>query len=97
MIVAFKDAGTEDVFNGQRTKAARHACPESLWKVAARKLEQLDSVVALHELRVPPGNRLEALSGDRRGQYSIRINNQYRICFTWSDRGPDQVEIADYH
>jgi proteic killer suppression protein len=68
-----------------------------LWKVATRKLDQLDSVIALDELRAPPGNRLEALSGNRRGQYSIRINEQYRICFIWTDSGPAQVEIADYH
>ena len=78
MIVAFKDKGAEDIFNGENTKAARKACPESLWKIAVRKLDQLDSVTALNELSVPPGNRLEALTGDRKGQHSIRINNQYR-------------------
>ena len=72
MIVAFKDAGTEDVFNGKNSKAARKACPESLWKTAIRKLDQLDSVTTLSELHVPPGNRLEALAGDRKGQHSIR-------------------------
>lgn len=97
MIVSFKDRGTEDVFNGLNTKAARKTCPESLWKVASRKLDQLDSVTTLAELRIPPGNRLEALFGDRRGQHSIRINDQYRICFVWSDPGPDDVEIVDYH
>jgi proteic killer suppression protein len=66
-------------------------------KIAARKLDQIDSVIALHELRIPPNNKLEALSGDRKGQYSIRINDQYRICFLWSEKGPDQVEIVDYH
>lgn len=97
MIVVFKDQGTEDIFNGENTKAARRTCPESSWKVAARKLDQLDSVTTLDELRVPWGNRLEALTGDRKGQHSIRINEQYRICFIWSDQGPDEVEIADYH
>lgn len=97
MIVAFKDKGTEDIFDGKNTKAARKACPESLWKVAARKLDQLDSVTALNELQIPPGNRLEALSGDRKGQHSIRINDQYRICFVWTELGPDNVEIVDYH
>ncbi|MBI4770277.1 MAG: type II toxin-antitoxin system RelE/ParE family toxin [Chloroflexi bacterium] len=97
MIQAFKDAGTEDVFNGGSTRAARKTCPERLWKTAVRRLDQLDSVTALHELRVPPGNRLEALTGDRRGQHSIRINDQYRICFIWTELGPDQVEIVDYH
>jgi len=97
MIVSFKDEGMEDVFNGKNTKAARKTCPESLWKVAVRKLDQLDSVTALNELRIPPGNRLEALTGDRKGQHSIRINEQYRICFAWTASGPDKVEIVDYH
>lgn len=69
----------------------------SLWKVAFRKLDLLDSVVSLKDLRVPPGNRLEALSKNREGQYSIRINDQYRICFTWTELGPAEVEIVDYH
>ena len=97
MIQSFKNAGTEDVFNGENTRAARRTCPDSLWKVAARKLDQLDSVVSLDELRVPPGNQLEALSGDRKGQHSIRINQQYRVCFAWTDLGPAEVEIVDYH
>jgi toxin HigB-1 len=97
MIQSFKNTGTEDLFNGENTKSARRICPESLWKVAARKLDQLDSVVSLDELRVPPGNLLEALSGDRKGQHSIRINQQYRVCFTWTDLGPTQVEVVDYH
>jgi proteic killer suppression protein len=97
MILTFKNAGTEDVFNGVDTRYARKACPKSLWKVAARKLEQLDSVVSLNELRIPPGNRLEALTGDRQGQHSIRINERYRICFFWTDAGPENVEIVDYH
>jgi proteic killer suppression protein len=97
MIVAFKDKGTEDIFNGENTKAARKTCPETLWKVAARKLDQLDSVTALNELRVPPSNHLEVLTSNRKGQHSIRINDQYRVCFIWTDSGPDQVEIADYH
>jgi len=66
-------------------------------EIAARKLDQIDSVIALHELRIPPNNKLESLSGDRKGQYSIRINDQYRICFVWTESGPDQVEIVDYH
>jgi len=97
MIVAFQDQGTEDIYNGANTKAARKTCPESLWKVAARKLDQLDSVTALEELRIPPGNRLEPLTGNRKGQHSIRLNDQYRICFVWTEKGPDQVEIVDYH
>ena len=97
MIRSFKNSGTEDIFNGENTRAARKTCPESLWKVAARKLDQLDSIISLHELDMPPGNRLEALSGDRKGQHSIRVNEQYRICFVWTDLGPDEVEIIDYH
>jgi proteic killer suppression protein len=97
MITSFKNEGTEDIFNGQNTKASRKICPESLRRVAVRKLDQLDSVQALEELRIPPGNRLEALTEDRKGEHSIRINNQYRICFTWTNSGPDNVEIVDYH
>ena len=97
MIQSFKNRGTEDIFNGSNTKDARKCCPISLWKIAGRKLDQLDSVTSLQELRIPPGNQLEALLGDRAGQYSIRINAQYRICFLWLEVGPDQVEIVDYH
>ena len=97
MIQSFKDAGTEDIFDGKNTRNARNACPTSLWKIAARKLDQLDSVTMLQELRIPPGNQFEALLGNRKGQHSIRINNQYRICFKWTDLGPDLVEIVDYH
>jgi proteic killer suppression protein len=97
MIQSFKNEGTEDIFNGENTKEARKIYPMSLWKVTARKLDQVDSVTALHELKIPPGNKLEALAGDRKGQYSIHINDQYRICFIWTDAGPDQVEIVDYH
>jgi proteic killer suppression protein len=97
VIQNFKTKGTEDIFNGIHSRAARHTCPETVWRVAARKLDQLDSVESINELRIPPGNRLEELSGDRTGQYSIRINDQYRICFLWVVSGPDQVEIVDYH
>ena len=97
MILSFKDGGTEDIFNGKRTKKARKSCPEKLWKIARRKLDILDSVANLQELLIPPGNRLEALKGERIGQYSIRINDQYRICFKWREQGPDEVEIIDYH
>ncbi len=97
MIQSFKDKGTEDIFNGNNSKDARKTCPQSLWKIATRKLDQLDSVKHLSELRVPPNNKLEALKKDRKGQYSIRINDQYRICFTWQEYGPEKVEITDYH
>jgi proteic killer suppression protein len=65
--------------------------------MAQRKLDQLNAVVSLGSLRIPPGNRLQALHGNREGQHSIRINDQYRICFAWTDEGPEQVEITDYH
>jgi toxin HigB-1 len=97
MIIRFKDKGTEDIFNGVTSKAARKVCPQSLWRIAARKLELLDSVIERDELKVPPGNRLEALSGDRKGQHSIRVNEQYRIRFKWTKAGPDEVELTDYH
>ena len=97
MIRSFKNKATEDVFNGKATKVALRLCPKSLWKIAVRKLDQLDSALLLDELRVPPGNRLEALSGNRQGQYSIRINDQYRICFQWTETGPTDVDITDYH
>jgi len=97
MIRTFRDTGTQDIFNGENTKDARKTCPMSLWKVAARKLDQLDSVAILKELKIPPGNQLESLVGDRKGQYSIRINEQYRICFVWTNLGPEQAEIVDYH
>lgn len=97
MIRSFRAAGTEDVFNGRNTRAARRVCPRDLQGVAARKLDQLDSVERLDELRLPPGNHLEALWADRKGQHSIRINERYRICFRWTDLGPSEVEIVDYH
>ena len=97
MIVSFKNRASEDIFNGKNTKDSRKLCPRSLWKIASRKLDQLDSVSTLEELRVPPGNRLERLSGNRLGEYSIRINDQYRVCFKWEDSGPYEVEITDYH
>ena len=97
MIRTFKYTGVEDIFNGINSPTARRICPQNLWKIAVRRLDLLDSVSALQELRIPPGNQLEALGGDRKGQYSIRINNQYRICFFWTEQGSDQVEIVDYH
>jgi len=97
VIGSFRDRATEDLFNGRNSKAARKALPRRLWKLAARKLDQLDSATYLDELRVPPGNFLEALKRDRAGQHSIRINKQYRICFEWADDGPEQVEVTDYH
>lgn len=97
MISSFRNSATEDIFNGVASKAALKLCPRAIWRVATRKMDQLDSVITLDELKVPPGNRLEALKGDRKGQYSIRINEQFRICFVWTDHGPAEVEITDYH
>jgi toxin HigB-1 len=97
VIHSFADAGTEDVFDGISSKEARSVCPFELWAVARRKLTQINRVRDLTELAVPPGNRLERLKGDRAGQYSIRINDQYRVCFRWKEGYADEVEIADYH
>lgn len=97
VITSFRDSGTEDVFNGKDSRAARRACPVNIWNVARRKLEQLNAVPRLESLRVPPGNQLEPLRGNRVGQHSIRINDQYRLCFRWTELGPADVEITDYH
>lgn len=97
VIRSFGDSGTEDIFNGVPSRRARAACPISLWPIARRKLDQLNRVRDFTELRNPPGNRLERLRGDREGQYSIRINDRYRICFRWEDGYADKVQITDYH
>jgi len=97
MIVSFKNEDTEDIFNGKNMKAMRKTWPESLWKIAVRQLDQLESVMALEELRIHPGNCLEPLGGDRSGQHIVHINDPYRVCFRWSESGPEQVEFMDYH
>jgi toxin HigB-1 len=97
VIASFRDKGTEDLFDGRDTKQARKACPSDLVRVARRKLDQLNQAAALADLRAPPGNHLEKLTGEREGQYSIRINDQWRVCFRWGDSGAEDVEIADYH
>lgn len=97
MIQSFRDDGTRDLFDREDSKAARKACPRTLWNVAVRKLDQLNQAHALQDLRAPPGNRLEALHGKRKSQYSIRINDQYRVCFRWSESGPSHVEVTGYH
>lgn len=71
--------------------------PSDLFRVAVRKIAMLEAATKIEDLRVPPGNRLEALSDDRKGQHSIRINDQWRVCFIWTDNGPEDVEIVDYH
>jgi proteic killer suppression protein len=93
MIRSFKDQATETVFNGESPKGF----PSGLVRVARRKLGYLDAAVDLRDLRVPPGNRLEALKGTRQGQHSIQVNDQFRICFRWTPQGPTDVEITDYH
>jgi proteic killer suppression protein len=93
MIRSFKDSLTEDVFNG----VVRRGFPADLIKVARRKLRFLHAAHMLADLRVPPGNRLESLKGDRAGRYSIRVNDQFRICFVWTSEGPEEVELIDYH
>ena len=97
MIQSFFDQASEDIFNGVSSRTARKKLPQALWRIAHRKFDQLDSVETLTDLKIPPGNRLEILRGDRKGQHSIRINDQYRICFIWSEKGPEQVEVVDYH
>ncbi len=92
MLQTFRCAQTEALFNGRRV--ARFVNFEA---VALRKLQQLHAATALEFLRVPPGNRLEALTGDRQGQHSIRINDQWRVCFVWREGHAHNVEIVDYH
>jgi proteic killer suppression protein len=92
-IRSFRDRKTQAVFRGQCPKGF----PTDLFRVARRKLAILDAAIALDILRVPPGNMLEALKGDRKGQHSIRINDQFRICFRWTDAGPEDVEVTDYY
>lgn len=93
MIKSFGSKVEEAVFNGKCPKGF----PADLFKVARRKLHMVDAAANLGDLRSPPGNHLEALSGDRAGQHSIRINDQFRICFRWTDAGAESVEITDYH
>jgi proteic killer suppression protein len=97
VIRSFRGRGTEDIFDGVDSSMARRTCPGNLWQVARRKLDQVNRVRDLSELAVPPGNHLERLRGDRKGQHSIRINDQYRICFRWEAGDVYEVEIADYH
>ena len=97
MIASFANAATEDIFDGRNSADARRLLPRELWKTAVRKLDQINVATELGDLRVPPGNRLEALRADRKGQHSIRINDQYRVCFAWTDSGAESVEVVDYH
>ena len=93
MIISFADRDTERLFDRQQVRRF----PTALRNVMLRKLLLLDAAVALDELRVPPGNRLEKLKGDRAGEHSIRVNQQWRVCFRWKDGAAHDVEIVDYH
>lgn len=97
MIKSFHDRGTEDIFDRKNTREARQTCPQQIWTVAQRKLDQINAVVLLDSLRIPPGNKFEALKDDRIGQHSLRINDKFRICFIWRDDWAEDVEITDYH
>ncbi len=92
MIKSFKSKETETLFRLERSRRWK-----SIERPALRKLVQLDLAVNINDMRAPPGNQLEALVGDRKGQWSIRINDQFRICFRWTEDGPEDVEIVDYH
>lgn len=92
MIKSFKSKETENLFRLERSKRLAR-----IERQALRKLAQLDLAARLDDMRVPPGNRLEALSGDRQGQWSVRINDQFRLCFRWTTDGAEDVEIVDYH
>lgn len=93
MIRSFNDRETELVWDGVRSRKL----PSDIQAIALRKLRLVNQANVLNDLRIPPGNRLEALKGSRTGQHSIRINDQWRICFIWSEGGPSHVEIVDYH
>ena len=96
MIRTFADETTRDIWNGTKSKPARRL-PRELWPIVRRKLDQLDAVTRLEDLRVPPGNRLHALGGDLRGFHALRVNDQYRIVFRFE--GPDAIDVqcTDYH
>lgn len=93
MIKSFRDKLTEAVFNGESPKGF----PADLVKVSRRKLRYLNAATALNDLKAPPGNNLKALEKDRAGQHSIKVNDQFRVCFVWTHEGPKDVEIVDYH
>lgn len=93
MIIGFASKDTEHVWLGEISHKLHH----DIQRVALRKLFMLDKAISLNDLRIPPANRLESLKGNRKGQHSVRINNQWRICFKWTENGPNAVEIVDYH
>ena len=96
MIRSFADDSTREVWNGVNSKAARRI-PTALWPVVRRKLDQIDTVTKLDDLRVPPGNRLHALEGDRTGYHAVRVNDQYRIVFRFDGENANDVRCTDYH
>lgn len=96
VIASFADATTQDLFDGLNSKAARKI-PKPLWPVIARKLDMINTAHELKDLASPPGNRLEALKGERAGFHGIRVNDQYRIVFRWSAGSVYEVQVADYH
>ena len=93
MIVSFKDKETEKIWNEEYSKRF----PKDIQKLCLRKLILINRVIDLNDLRIPPGNRLEQLSGDRKGQFSIRVNDRFRICFSWNNGNASDLEITDYH
>ena len=93
MIKSFKDAETDKIYHRERSRKS----PSDIQQVALRKLRMINNAINLNDLRIPPANRLEKLAGDRKGQYSIRINDQWRICFEWRNSDAFNVEITDYH
>jgi proteic killer suppression protein len=93
MIITFRDIETEKIFQRQKSRKL----PQDIQQVALRKLRMINSSINLDDLRIPPANHLEKLTGNRAGQYSIRINDRWRICFDWQDGNAYQVEIVDYH
>lgn len=96
MIVSFGDPGTEALYHGSADRRTRRF-PRDIVKASLRKLDMLAAAVTLEDLRVPPGNRLEALKGDLKGEHSIRVNDQWRIVFRWTPQGPAEVRLIDYH
>jgi toxin HigB-1 len=93
MILSFRTKDAESIWRGEVSRRL----PVAMQAVARRKLRMLNNARRLDDLRIPPANRLEALKGGRKGQYSIRINDQWRLCFCWTDAGPSEVDIVDYH
>lgn len=96
MIIDFRSQATEDIYNGVSSKEARKI-PQNLWPIAQRKMDILNAAVILNDLRIPPGNHLEFLKGNLKGKLSIRMNDQYRLVFSFEDGNAHEVEILDYH